>query len=301
MKQSCKLSCWLQGFLVLFGLIGLAVIICCIIVFCKTIVHGTPRITLDTPKTDTLIVPVCKIDADTIIPKSNVAKIFENNASLQLVVDSLRREVEVLRKYDSELILNIRQETNNSLEKINGWIAFWIATSCLVCMIVPLILQLVNWQHHKDQIESIKLQIEREQEKLRMLQFYTHLQVGINAKWIRPWEQNNGFAHTMWKDCFIGIEKITNDILDNTETINDKEKLDLIRLLLQMLGYLKELQRTAVHHRVRDMETLNDEINKLFRDLMGDGVFKSEDIKGRFDKIFKQAIPLLGKIRDVNN
>ena len=218
---------------------------------------------------------------------------------MQFTIDSLRREVEVLRKYDAEIILDIRQETNNSLEKMNGWIAFWIATSCLVCMVVPLIIQLVNWHQNKDQIEKIKLQIEREQEKINILQFHTNLQVGNDHKF-KLWGHNNSYAQTMWIECLIGLETAIHDILDQSKTVKHKEKVNLITLLLQLIGYIRELQRWAVPHRVRYIETLNDNAQKLYTELTQDKVYKSEDLRVKFDEIFKDATPLLNKISELN-
>lgn len=299
MKHSSNLSCWLQFFLIIFGIIGLFVIGCCGIVFLRTIVDDSPRIVLDTPQTDTLVVPVRKIDVGSINHKSSLAKALQNSASLQLTVDSLRREVEVLRKYDSELIMDIRQETNNSLDKINGWIAFWIATSCLVCMFVPLIIQLVNWQHNKDQIDNIKLQIEREQEKLNILQFYTNLQVGNDNKYVF-WDINNIFTQTMWEECLTGIEKNVNDILKNTEIIKHKDKIDLTKLLLQLVCYIKEIQRWAISYRIRDIASLSDRVYLLYKDLTTNQIYKSDDIKKRFDNIFKEVYPLLRRQSAIN-
>lgn len=91
--------------------------------------------------------------------------------SLGLRVARLERRLALLHAYDSiqfhnteqrqiDLIADVRQETNNSLEKNNAWLAFWITVMTLVGTLLPLVL---NYKFSRD--ERIKIE-----EKIKELQ-----------------------------------------------------------------------------------------------------------------------------------
>ena len=276
--------------------LGILIIGFSLAIFFTNLAVGRPHIKLDTPTTDTLRIPVIM---DTVTGEAAVPMISPDGMAVltktRIQLDSLRREVEVLQKYNAELIANIRQETNNSLDKINGWLAFWVATSCLVCMVVPLIAQWRNELHHKDMIEQLKREIDREKDRLMMIRNYANMQVGIEAKLLKPIEGDGDMMQVIWREAMGCIDRQLHKIIDNNPAILDEDnRRHLMHMLIQMYGYVIEVDVCAAVRNRRKLNELKDSITRLYNELAQHQHKTPDDIIADFKVLLGIAKPLLG-------
>lgn len=76
------------------------------------------------------------------------------------VMGILRNNQMVLIQRQADLINDIRQETNNIIDKFNAWLAFWLAVMALLGVVVPIALQYRLGINQKEELE-------REENRLR--------------------------------------------------------------------------------------------------------------------------------------
>lgn len=88
-------------------------------------------------------------------------------------IDSLINVVSYLnenyKKTNDNLISDIRQETNNIINKINGWLGFWLGIIALVAGIIPVILQWRNLDDLKKESDSRNKESDRLRRKVEGL------------------------------------------------------------------------------------------------------------------------------------
>ena len=72
--------------------------------------------------------------------------VLNNNDRLEL--DSLKQILQKSKKEEyAEGINDVRQETNNIINKINGWLSFWLAILTLISGVLPVVL---SWRQEQD-------------------------------------------------------------------------------------------------------------------------------------------------------
>lgn len=301
-----KLSPYLIGLLSVCGILGIALIGISIAIFFN-ITFDRPHLKLQNPTTDVLHVQVAY---DTVAGNytSSLLPEYEQKLNrLTVECDSLRRQVEILQKYDQELILDIRQETNNAIEKTNGWLAFWIATSCLVCMVVPLLVQLISTASYKKDLnaaqeefnrrfESIKTQLDKELARIKLLQNYAMIQRGLETKLLTPLDGTNSILAKLWEECMEHTQKEMQSIVNKNEVLSCEEREELVRLLIQMYAYVSEIDASTTHHYSRTIGNIRDIIQRLYNRLTNNEILDSRQLKRETDMLLRIAKPLISNL-----
>lgn len=133
-----------------------------------------------------------------------------------------------------DLIADLRQETNNNIEKTTAWATLWITVMAFVGTLIPALLSV--WTHHRDEKEKNKFEnkiaeIEQKWNKLErsMIQELEKLQLSINVI-----NLNNGLDNKIFdtipnslgikKAVFDGIIKEFEDIVKFLEENADTEQ-----------------------------------------------------------------------------
>lgn len=88
-----------------------------------------------------------------LIPLSDVLKIRESQKQLLIRQD--------------QLIDDVRQETNNIINKMNGWLGFWMGVMAILGVFVPIALQLKLYRENRDTEERLRQECKDELEHLR--------------------------------------------------------------------------------------------------------------------------------------
>ena len=69
-----------------------------------------------------------------------------NDTTMMAQLDSLRNDIKAWNNYSEERLLSgladIRQETNNIIDKQNGWFSFWLGILAIVGALIPFFFQL---------------------------------------------------------------------------------------------------------------------------------------------------------------
>lgn len=137
----------------------LFILVMCCCMFCRS-VNYEPTI----PVTNDYKVSLIVADKDTLL---------DDNSRKEL--DSLKALLLKLPKEEyADGINDVRQETNNIINKINGWLSFWLAIMALVGGVIPM---LISWKQEKDNTAQFEFLKQQQDKNIKILKTEIDLEV----------------------------------------------------------------------------------------------------------------------------
>lgn len=170
-------------------------------------------------------------------------------------------QITIVESQDT-LINDLRQETNNNIDKINALISFWVGIMGLLGVFVPLILQFrlhYTDKRLRDDLDKKQMRIESLISINRLNTFRIIAEHGLKQErsdsidvMRKLWEQSNDDFEKMINFCF-------------ADKLNDNEgvRLNLINSLVHILVTLSRLEKNGYFKRLRTIKRISDKLNLL--------------------------------------
>ena len=195
--------------------------------------------------------------------------------SVEIVgMDSL---IEVLKEWNDEYdetmlhgLDDLRQETNNVINKQNGWFSFWLGILALVGALLPFVIQL-KLQHDQKQRVDTELnkiiQLRDEQEKAMLYSDITKLSFALISCKENKWSKDDYDRDHFWDDMLHDLCKKTSRFID-TITASDVFRSDnvfyLKVVLLQLHSvYCVYIPTCTKSYKARQLLLLTKEIGNI--------------------------------------
>lgn len=223
------------------------------------------------PKTDSCFVsfgtynPICTdaesvyVDKTGVLP-SSVQLRMNSNTNKRL--DSLKIEQKIIQVQLDKSLGDIRQETNNIINKINGWFGFWIAMGVFLGIGIPLCSQILISRELSEDIKKLKNKLERND--LRAQKLVAQMRFGIDNRIITA-QLGQNFARYLWKEILANNERLINDLLDqNLSTDNNRE---IQGILVQLIELTTELMRRIYNNDNRNLDKYICKLKLIFTKL----------------------------------
>ena len=205
----------------------------------------------------------------------------------------LKVQSELLER-QQDLVLDIRQETNNNIEKESAWLAFWITVLTIVGVICPLGYQILNFKNEKENLEALKKktdELEKEykikneafQMKFNTLSFTTLSEIKLEENEegkMRELLINSIKKH--YKQFLDGLKDISHDQSEIQEHISS--------VLINIYGFLTKINCRSnfeQSRKIRDLKDLILNTLKYLPDLTDFNTIKSElnKIRNKLDRL----------------
>lgn len=203
------------------------------------------------------------------------------NAKTNTRIDSIKVEQLKMQKQLDNSLSDIRQETNNIINKTNGWIGFWVAMAALLGVGIPIFSQLLISKELRDDIEQLR----SKNELNKVHKLIAQMRFGIDNKII---DANSGqnFAKYIWSEILTCDEKTVNDLLDkNLSTANRRE---IQGILVHLCELATEIKRRTFSKNTRNFDKAIDKLKLIFAQLDGDEVDRKnlqKDIAHLFNQL----------------
>ncbi len=205
----------------------------------------------------------------------------------------LKMQTDIKNRQD-EIVLDIRQETNNNLDKESAWLAFWITVLTIVGVICPLGYQILNFQTEKNKLAKLEKDTENLKKtneelleafkiKFNILSFSTLAEIKIEepeAGNLRILLKNSIQNH--YNQFVNGISELSGDLTEKKEHI--------CSVLINIYGFLDKLKSRSNFEQGRHIRDLKDIILHLL---------KSIDEKNDIDEIKKDLIKIKYKLTNI--
>lgn len=208
-------------------------------------------------------------------------------------IDTLISVVNEWNNYREENISqglnNLRQETNNVIEKQNAWLAFWIAILTIVGALIPSLLQLRNERRIDSELKKIIEQhdnIEKESMTSKISQLSnTLISIIENIRFINL--NDRAQYINMLLD---GICNKTKDYFDSLRTTERNIDITHLRnVLLQLLSAYNVCRQLPVgRYRNRQLSMLTNSINLILGNLYNNTRNQGQNIANNLNRLLEQ-------------
>lgn len=129
----------------------------------------------------------------TPIPSNKVNEkviLSESNKSTSKKFIFTQNDIEILKKTQKTLIArqdkmadDLRQETNNMINKVNGWLSFWMSVMAVLGVFVPIALQFKLYRETRDSDQTLREQ--HKEDRLRIEEFIRQSQADIKGEYLQ--------------------------------------------------------------------------------------------------------------------
>lgn len=167
-------------------------------------------------------------------------------------------------------LADLRQETNNVIDKQNLWFSFWLGILALVGALIPVVTQLKLSSEQKHEIEELR-KLKLEQEKANLSAEITKLTYSIIICKENKWGDDYIDRNVLWNDLLHNLCRKTNHILKLVTP--DKEMSSdnvfyLKTILLQLHAvYSSFIPACSLEYKSRKLQELTKSIAKILDDL----------------------------------
>ena len=170
-------------------------------------------------------------------------------------------QITIVESQDN-LINDLRQETNNNIDKINALISFWVGIMGLLGVFVPLILQFrLHYTDKKlrDELDEKQMRLESLLSINRLNSFRIIAEHGIKQEC----SDRGDVMQKLWEQSNDDLEKMINYCFTDKQNENDETRLNLVNSLVHILVTISRVKSFLhIKHR-RRIDQISDKLNTL--------------------------------------
>lgn len=189
-------------------------------------------------------------------------------------LDSLVNELKLYNYYSENQLLDglddLRQETNNVIDKQNMWLSFWLGILALVGALLPFFFQLRGANEQKREIEELR-KLNQEQERSTLTSEITRLTYTIITCRENRWGDDYIDRNLLWNDLLSQLCKKTNRIMElipTNKNVSPEYVYCLKTILLQLHSvYSAFLPTCSQQYKYRKLKELTNLIAKILDDI----------------------------------
>ncbi len=213
----------------------------------------------------------------------SLAKMSSEIARFNTKMDSAIRLINTWNNscYERERLLNglndLRQETNNVIDKQNGWLAFWIAILALVGALLPLLIQMNMQQDLRHEYDKINKELKR----LRSDRYYSEISklsftlIECSESILRIDDsERNKYCNNLLDELHKMTDSFFATIAENASLKNPDRINDLKIVLLQLLAAYNACKvLTTQKHQLKNLDKVTENIGEILPELYkGNGI-----------------------------
>ena len=199
---------------------------------------------------------------------------------------SLIKEVE---ERQSEYFSDLRQESNNIINKFNAWLGFWIAILTIFGAVIPIVIQYILHQKSKRDIESMFDKLQKKALNHQLLLAVSGVYISNDCDAIRDTSAQEKLMNTLIEETYVSFKSIV-ELIDNSQGYLDREsEIYLINSLVQYSRLVNILKEKCKYRETRRLTFLADKIKELISDIT-----KREEVSR--DIIWRRVLDLMPEL-----
>ncbi len=306
-------------------LVVVIIVAVCIMFSMNSCGHSIPSRTVPVSLSEKYDSIMCEIQAMDSIADINITgiskndsttknKVISNNKLSPVLIHKVLANQKFIIRQQNELLLDIRQETNNNIDKLTLWLSFWIALIAALGVLIPALAEyrfrISNEQEMRvirTDAEDIKDDLKKESDKYKEKVDKAEL----TMKRLSFHEQINSLS-AAWEDNIIDTFPNGQDILKNIlrdmrqglwEFCNDKSLIEdpakcketLLHILIRIYDFMCRESNTI--HKMgsrRVIDNTKDELRKAIKLTLNASSDTSEELELSLKKIIEYMKSLFG-------
>lgn len=173
--------------------------------------------------------------------------------------------VNALGENQETLAGDTRQETNNIINKVNGWIGFWIALLTIFCGIVPMVIQHVQRQQTKREIDDLLDEVTNHVTTLQLQLAIATVNINDECQLVKDSSARNNFISLQLSEANRCLNELISNLEEHEGNLTRTEELQICQILVQYYQLLRVLKLIA-GDRVREYDRLQGNIRNLVKE-----------------------------------
>lgn len=173
--------------------------------------------------------------------------------------------VNALGENQETLAADTRQETNNIINKVNGWIGFWIALLTIFCGIVPMVIQHVQRQQTKREIDNLLDEVTNHVITLQLQLAIATVNINDECQLVKDSSARNNFISLQLSEANRCLNELISNLEEHEGNLTRTEELQICQILVQYYQLLRVLKLIA-GDRVREYDRLQGNIRNLVKE-----------------------------------
>lgn len=258
------------------------------------------RLTVCCP--DTVKIPVVAVNDS----------VSDDLCEMKLHIERLRQDSVRVHSLLEKSIDDYRQETNNVINKVNGWLSLWIAASSILVTLLPILFQFHIGRDNQKAVEKriaeserglrrmrdeLKHQMDEVRSQITISRSLAQFRSGVESRMIQNISGKTMLGMVLWDEALDNFELVTSDLLTQKNVLGRSELQLIQRMLLQLWGFIDKFKTDMNVVRARYVDDAGDSIINLFNWLEVGSERSKEAVKGRVEKLLVDLRTLSQKIQ----
>ncbi len=178
-------------------------------------------------------------------------------------------------KREDQLTDDIRQETNNIINKMNGWLSFWMGIIAIIGVFVPIALQLKLYRENRDNDSRLRSECEKEITKLKEESDYFK-------------KQCETFQRTAQAEIKAELLKMENEQAQQFAKLHSKYSQELDELQpIRFAAIIRSFHNILDSPEIRNVDTRNQLLAENWKEIV-------KKVR-RFTEFYSNDTPGIGK------
>lgn len=249
---------WLHGVIIISTiLIMMGLLIGCCIMFSNG-VENEKRLSDSIIRRDSIMEH--RLSQPIILIKDSTGQSLANSQEIE-------ERIRGIDERQSEYFADLRQESNNIINKFNAWLGFWIAILTIFGGIIPIVIQYILHHKSKTEVEKMFEDLQKKALNHQLLLTVSGVYINDDCGAIRDTEAKGILMNTMIEETYKSFQSLI-EIIDNSQGYLDREgEIHLINALVQYSRLIYVLTHHSTHRQTRELVKLGDRIKDLISDI----------------------------------
>lgn len=202
---------------------------------------------------------------------------ISRTAKVDSIIADIVATQQIILKRQEDLVNDIRQETNNSIDKINMILSFWLGMMAIFGVAVPLVMDHLRRKESERDLERQKKEVDEKARKLeneigkerkavenlRLISELNAISLNIEERIIPETGDKRSVTIDLWNRSNEKFRLIVEQIFGENES--EDNRIHLMECLVGIYSTLNAINRHMVTHRSRSLYTAIDQIKELMK------------------------------------
>lgn len=200
--------------------------------------------------------------------------------------------IEAMEVRNESVLADLRQESNNIINKFNAWLGFWIAILAIFGGVVPIIIQYILREKSKREVAEMMEELRCRSLSHQMQLMVTSLDINKRNSIIKDSIVKEQFINLYKSECLKSLKELT-DLSDNKQGFLDHTReLHLISILVQYCRLIDIERIDAKGEKLRKYNELYDKIKRLIVEIL-------QHTRYSRTRIWNQLIDLIPRLSSI--
>lgn len=180
---------------------------------------------------------------------------------------ALEKRLIRLESQQENALADIRQESNNIINKFNGWLGFWIAILAIFGGVIPLVIQYVLKQKAEKEYRQMFEEMEKKAYTQYLFQLISSVNVNNECSILKDSVKQGDYIAMTIGESYQALNRLMEHIDKDNGTLSRESELLIVNSLIQYIRLIDILKAISNHRKIRTLEETRVLVKKLIEDI----------------------------------